>query len=81
MYRPCRPFYDGQIGPKTRMLIAVDAGDIPDELSPYEIQALVDLVLEDRLGRGRARKFALGKWYDIVQSLVNQVVERKRIFG
>lgn len=66
------PYIDGYVGPKTRMMMALEYDKIPDELSPDEIWALVDLVEVGRVGNGEKRKRKLGKWYRIVQTIVNR---------
>lgn len=72
------PYIDGYVGPKTRVVFYLKVGELPDELSPDEIWALVDLVMEGRVGNGSKRKRKLGKWYRIVQSLVNRTEELKK---
>lgn len=66
---------DGNVGPSTRMLLAVTQCDIPDRLSPDEVWALVDLVIRGYCGNGNERKRRLGKWYRVVQSIVNRCYE------
>lgn len=66
------PYIDGYVGPKTRMMMALEYDEIPDELSPDEIWALVDLVEAGRAGNGEKRKRTLGKWYRIVKTIVNR---------
>lgn len=66
---------DGKVGPRTMMILAVQQCDIPDRLSPDEIWALVDLVMRGYCGNGNERKRRLGKWYRVVQSIVNRCYE------
>lgn len=66
---------DRNVGPRTRMRVAVDRCDIPERLSPDEIWSLVDLVMEGYCGNGKERKGRLGRWYRIVQSIVNRTYE------
>lgn len=72
------PYIDGYVGPKTCMLIALKQGEIPDELSPDEIWTLVELVMQGTAGNGETREYMLGKWYRIVQTIVNRKVELKK---
>ena len=71
------PYIDGYVGPKTRMAIALKQGEIPDELSPDEIWTLVDLVMDGHAGNGDTREYMLGKWYRIVQTIVNRKIDLK----
>lgn len=73
---------DGYIGPKTRLLFYLDMENkLPDELSPEEIWILVDLTMSGRFGNGRERKRKLGKWYRIVQTIVNRSLDLERRRG
>lgn len=72
------PYIDGYVGPKTRMMMALEYSKIPDELSPDEIWALVDLVMEGHAGNGETRERKLGKWYRIVQTIVNRKIDLKK---
>lgn len=72
----CSYFYDGYIGPKTRLLFYFEMENkLPDELSPEEIWILVDLTMSGRFGNGRERKRKLGKWYRVVQTIVNRSLD------
>lgn len=67
---------DGYMGPKTRLLFYFEMGNkLPDELSPEEIWILVDLTMSGRFGNGRERKRKLGKWYRVVQTIVNRSLD------
>ena len=73
---------DGHIGPKTRLLLYFEMENkLPDELSPEEIWILVDLTMSGRFGNGRERKRKLGKWYRIVQTIVNRSLDLERRHG
>lgn len=71
--------FDGIVGPKMMMLAAVKYADIPDQLSPEEINALADLAIEDLIGQGRDRRLLLGEWYPIVQAVINERYRKSRL--
>lgn len=47
-----------------------------NQLSPEEIDELADMTLAGYFGNGSERKYSLGKWYIIIQPLVNSKVAR-----
>lgn len=70
---------DGCVGPKTRMWMALGNDMIPDKLDPIEIDALAELVEDGMAGDGWKREQKLGRWYDIIQAVINdRTYVRKR---
>lgn len=56
---------NSEIGERLKTLVA------KNQLSPEEIDELADAALAGYFGNGSERKYSLGKWYDIVQTMVN----------
>lgn len=49
----------------------IPVGQLPDKMSPAEIDEVVNRVLRGCYGDGDERRIRLGQWYAIIQSRVN----------